>query len=118
MRGGESVVLTRQEHKAWQSLRDGRAARGRRGNRAPGRSGEGLLRGAWRGVVGGGGRGGSPAGGGVALVKPRIQSFRSGPHRTSLRRALGKRGVVVPWSRGLFLLIPDCFRCRLALELA
>lgn len=46
MRGGESVVLTRQEHKAWQSLRDGWAARGRRGNRAPGRSGEGLLRGA------------------------------------------------------------------------
>lgn len=46
MRGGESVVLTRQEHKAWQSLRDGRAARGRRGNRGRGRSGEGLLRGA------------------------------------------------------------------------
>lgn len=110
MRGGESVVLTRQEHKAWQSLRDGQPPAG----------GAGTVPRAEAGRVSCGGRGGGwwVEGGGVALVKPRIQSFRSGPHRTSLRRALGKRGVVVPWSRGLFLLIPDCFRCRLALELA
>lgn len=83
MRGGESVVLTRQEHKAWQSSRDGRAARGRAGTPA----------GAEAGRVSCGGRG-RPG----EAPNPELPEWAPPNEPQTCSWKTGRRGSVVAWA--------------------